>query len=74
MEDGMTRSVGLPQRWGIVGRMGGCKLVVVMALLSVGSAGYAAPVAAGPMVHWCARQHSPAKVQSALAHAAPQAT
>jgi alpha-L-rhamnosidase len=40
----MTRSVGLPQRWGIVGRMGGCKLVVVMALLSVGSAVYAAPV------------------------------
>src|SRR5579871_3392728 len=44
MEDGMTRSVGLLQRWGIVGWMGGCKLVVVMALLSVGSAVYAAPV------------------------------
>ena len=40
----MMRSVGLLQRWGIVGRMGGCKLAVVMALLSVGSVVYAAPV------------------------------
>ena len=40
----MTRSVGLLQWWDTVGRVGGCKLVVVMALLSVGSIVYAAPV------------------------------
>ncbi len=40
----MTRSVGLLQRWDIVGRICGCKLVVGMTLLAVGSAVYAAPV------------------------------
>ncbi|HEY6374903.1 MAG TPA: family 78 glycoside hydrolase catalytic domain, partial [Edaphobacter sp.] len=40
----MTRSVGLLQRWGIVGRICGCKLVTVMTLLAVGRVVYAVPV------------------------------